>query len=79
MKQSALRVLEIEQRAIGNLAQYIDDAFVQACQLILTCKGKVIVCGMGKSGHIGHKISSTLASTGTPAFFMLLLKPTKVI
>jgi len=70
MKQSALRVLEIEQRAIGNLAQYIDDAFVQACQLILTCKGKVIVCGMGKSGHIGHKISATLASTGTPAFFM---------
>jgi arabinose-5-phosphate isomerase len=70
IKQSALRVLEIEQRAIAQLAQYIDDAFVQACQLILPCKGKVIVCGMGKSGHIGHKISATLASTGTPAFFM---------
>lgn len=70
VKQSALKVLEIEQRAIEQLAQYIDDAFVQACQLILTCKGKVIVCGMGKSGHIGHKISATLASTGTPAFFM---------
>jgi len=70
IKQSALRVLEIEQRAIAQLAQYIDDAFVQACELILTCKGKVIVCGMGKSGHIGHKISATLASTGTPAFFM---------
>jgi arabinose-5-phosphate isomerase len=70
MKQSALRVLEIEQRAIAQLAQYIDDAFVQACELILPCKDKVIVCGMGKSGHIGHKISATLASTGTPAFFM---------
>jgi arabinose-5-phosphate isomerase len=70
IKQSALRVLEIEQRAIAQLAQYIDDAFVQACELILPCKGKVIVCGMGKSGHIGHKISATLASTGTPAFFM---------
>jgi len=70
IKQSALRVLEIEQRAIAQLAQYINDAFVEACQLILSCKGKVIVCGMGKSGHIGHKISATLASTGTPAFFM---------
>jgi arabinose-5-phosphate isomerase len=70
IKQSALRVLEIEQRAIAQLVQYIDDTFVQACQLILPCKGKVIVCGMGKSGHIGHKISATLASTGTPAFFM---------
>jgi arabinose-5-phosphate isomerase len=70
MKQSALRVLEIEQRAIAQLAQYIDDNFVQACQLILPCKGKIIVCGMGKSGHIGHKISATLSSTGTPSFFM---------
>jgi len=70
IKQSALKVLEIEQRAIAQLAQYIDDAFVEACKLILSCKGKVIVCGMGKSGHIGHKISATLASTGTPAFFM---------
>ncbi len=70
IKQSALRVLGIEQRAIAQLVQYIDDNFVQACQLILPCKGKVIVCGMGKSGHIGHKISATLASTGTPAFFM---------
>ena len=62
MKQSALRVLEIEQRAIAQLAQYIDDNFVKACQLILPCKGKIIVCGMGKSGHIGHKISATLSS-----------------
>ena len=70
IKQSALKVLEIEQRAIAQLAQYIDDSFVEACQLILPCEGKIIVCGMGKSGHIGHKISATLASTGTPAFFM---------
>ena len=69
-KQSALRVLEIEQQSIANLTQYINDDFVQACQLILSCKGKVIVSGIGKSGLIGHKISATLASTGTPAFFM---------
>ena len=69
-KESALKVLAIEQQAIAQLVQYIDDAFVDACNLILACKGKVIVCGMGKSGHIGHKISATLASTGTPAFFM---------
>jgi|TARA_B110000238_G_C16122323_1_gene437686 arabinose-5-phosphate isomerase len=66
MKKSALRVLEIEQTAIAQLAQYIDANFVKACELILSCKGKVIVCGMGKSGHIGHKISATMASTGKP-------------
>lgn len=70
LKESALKVLAIEQQAIAQLVQYIDDAFVDACNLILACKGKVVVCGMGKSGHIGHKISATLASTGTPAFFM---------
>ncbi|MDP5041542.1 MAG: SIS domain-containing protein, partial [Paraglaciecola sp.] len=69
-KQSALRVINIEQQAISDLSQYIDENFVAACERILACKGKVVVCGMGKSGHIGHKISATLASTGTPAFFM---------
>lgn len=69
-KKSALRVLEIETQAIEQLTQYIDDDFTKACELIISCKGKVIVSGMGKSGHIGHKISATLASTGTPAFFM---------
>ena len=69
-KQSALRVLEIEQQAIAQMAQYINEDFSAACKLIMACQGKVIVCGMGKSGHIGHKISATLASTGTPAFFM---------
>jgi arabinose-5-phosphate isomerase len=68
--QSALRVLEIEKEAIEQLAKNLDDSFSQACELIMACKGKVIVSGMGKSGHIGNKIASTLASTGTPAFFM---------
>ncbi|MGY0562417.1 MAG: KpsF/GutQ family sugar-phosphate isomerase [Paraglaciecola chathamensis] len=68
--QSALRVLKIEGQAIEQLAQYIDSNFIAACELMKNCKGKVVVCGMGKSGHIGHKISATLASTGTPAFFM---------
>ncbi|WP_158771348.1 KpsF/GutQ family sugar-phosphate isomerase [Paraglaciecola sp. L1A13] len=68
--QSALRVLEIEGQAIAQLTQYVDENFVAACELLKNCKGKVVVCGMGKSGHIGHKISATLASTGTPAFFM---------
>ena len=69
-KQSALSVIAIEQQAISELTQYIDHNFVAACELILSCKGKVVVCGMGKSGHVGNKISATLASTGTPAFFM---------
>ncbi|MEP2650436.1 MAG: KpsF/GutQ family sugar-phosphate isomerase, partial [Paraglaciecola sp.] len=69
-KKSALQVLEIERQAIEQLTQYIGDDFTKACELIIACKGKVIVSGMGKSGHIGHKISATLASTGTPAFFM---------
>lgn len=69
-KQSALKVIDIEQQAIGQLSQYIDDNFAQACQLVMDCKGKVVVSGMGKSGHVGKKIAATLASTGTPAFFM---------
>ncbi len=69
-KQSALNVLRIERQAIQQLEQYIDKSFEQACELILSCKGKVIVSGIGKSGHIGNKITATLASTGTPAFFM---------
>lgn len=64
------RVLEIEKNAIEQLAQYINDDFSNACQLMYDCKGRVIVIGMGKSGHIGNKIAATLASTGTPAFFV---------
>lgn len=67
---SAHKVLDIEQQAIANLEKYIDQDFEKACALMLACKGKIVVSGMGKSGHIGNKIASTLASTGTPSFFM---------
>jgi arabinose-5-phosphate isomerase len=63
-------VIKIEQDAIQNLSQSIDDNFAKACELILSCEGRVVVTGMGKSGHIASKIAATLASTGTPAFFV---------
>jgi arabinose-5-phosphate isomerase len=65
-----LAVIETEAQAIFALSQRLDQAFERACQLLLDCKGRVVVTGMGKSGHIGKKIASTLSSTGTPAFFM---------
>ncbi|HAS21869.1 MAG TPA: D-arabinose 5-phosphate isomerase, partial [Idiomarina loihiensis] len=64
------QVLDIEKKAIEGLYQYLDDNFDAACQTLFNCKGRVIVTGMGKSGHIGGKIAATLASTGTPAFFV---------
>lgn len=64
------KVIEIEAEALHGLTHYINGSFTQACQLIHECNGKVIVMGMGKSGHIGNKIAATLASTGTPAFFV---------
>ena len=67
---SAKRVIGIEAQAISALASRMNDDFVTACTLLQNCAGKVVVCGMGKSGHIGHKIAATLASTGTPSFFM---------
>ena len=67
---SAQRVIDIESQAIQNLSARLDEKFVTACNILLACEGKVVVCGMGKSGHIGNKIAATLASTGTPAFFM---------
>ncbi|CAD5290453.1 D-arabinose 5-phosphate isomerase [Alteromonas sp. 38] len=67
---SAKRVIEIEAQAISALSSRMDEDFVTACTLLQNCAGKVVVCGMGKSGHIGHKIAATLASTGTPSFFM---------
>lgn len=67
---SALRTIEIEMGAVGELLQRIDKQFEHACQLILDCKGRVVVTGMGKSGHIGKKIAATLASTGTPAMYV---------
>lgn len=66
----ARRVLEIEARAVAGLAPRIDESFTRACDLVLHCEGRVVVTGMGKSGHIGGKIAATLASTGTPAFFV---------
>ena len=67
---SAKRVFDIEKQAIEGLAQHLDDDFTAACQMLFDCTGKVVVSGMGKSGHIGNKIAATLASTGTPSFFM---------
>ncbi|MGF1807044.1 SIS domain-containing protein, partial [Aliivibrio sifiae] len=63
-------VLQIEIDALTQLNNYINDDFTKACQLMLECKRKVVVMGMGKSGHIGNKIAATLASTGTPSFFV---------
>ncbi|MGJ8669768.1 MAG: KpsF/GutQ family sugar-phosphate isomerase [Oceanococcus sp.] len=63
-------VLRIERDAIDALIARVDADFEQACRLMQTCKGRVVVSGMGKSGHIGNKIAATLASTGTPSFFL---------
>ena len=68
--QLARDVLDTEAEAIRRLAPRLGDPFVTACRLLLQCRGRVVVLGMGKSGHIGGKIAATLASTGTPAFFV---------
>jgi len=65
----AKEILQLESSEIDALAHRLDHRFSEAVSLILQCKGRVVVSGMGKSGHIGGKIASTLASTGTPAFF----------
>lgn len=65
-----LAVIETEARAVFELTQRIDHRFEKACELLLACKGRIVVTGMGKSGHIGNKIASTLSSTGSPSFFM---------
>ncbi|PCH84068.1 MAG: D-arabinose 5-phosphate isomerase [Piscirickettsiaceae bacterium] len=70
LQQLAIAVIRTEAEAVANLIHSIDERFIKACQLMLACEGKVIVIGMGKSGHIGNKIAATLASTGTPAFFV---------
>lgn len=67
---SGLRTVRIESAAVDALSQRLNGEFSKACELILNCAGRVIVTGMGKSGHIGKKIAATLASTGTPAFFV---------
>lgn len=66
----AQAVLQTEAEAVLALIQRLDTQFIQACEHMLTCKGRIVVIGMGKSGHIGKKIAATLASTGSPAFFV---------
>ncbi len=70
IKDDAIKTLEIEAAAVKNLVNYIDDEFEATIKAILACKGRLIVSGMGKSGHVGRKIAASLASTGTPSFFM---------
>ncbi|MBL1272608.1 MAG: KpsF/GutQ family sugar-phosphate isomerase [Oceanospirillales bacterium] len=69
-RNPALQAIRIERDAISALENRIDDHFIRACEVIMACRGRVVVTGMGKSGHIGHKIAATLASTGTPSFFV---------
>lgn len=69
-KKIALETISVEQHAIDVLVNQIDERFDQACEIILQCQGRVVVTGMGKSGHIGRKMAATFASTGTPSFFM---------
>ena len=70
LKALGRRALEIERDALNDMINRVDDSFVRACQILLDCSGRIVVTGMGKSGHIGGKIAATLASTGTPAFFV---------
>lgn len=70
LKQLGCAVLDTEAEAILALKQRVNADFVSACQYMLNCEGRIVVTGMGKSGHIGDKIAATLASTGTPAFFV---------
>jgi len=66
----AREVLQIEADAISRIAERLDDSFLTAVQLLLSCRGRVVVSGVGKSGHIGRKLAATFASTGTPALFV---------
>ena len=66
----AIETLAIEQKALEVLSGEIDERFTQACEIILQCRGRLVITGMGKSGHIGRKMAATFASTGSPSFFM---------
>jgi len=68
--ESAKRTIQLEAEAIAQLTGQLNEDFNTACDICLRCEGRIVVTGMGKSGHIGSKIAATLASTGTPAFFM---------
>jgi len=70
LKSLARAVISTEATAVASLESRIDDTFVAACEVILACRGRIVVIGMGKSGHIAGKIAATLASTGTPSFFV---------
>lgn len=70
LRALGLAVIQVETQAIAALAEQINEQFVLACKLMFACQGRVVVTGMGKSGHIAGKIAATLASTGTPAFFV---------
>jgi len=69
-RKAGKEVLDIERQGLDQLDQYINDDFSRACEMMFFCQGKVVVMGMGKSGHIGKKMAATFASTGTPAFFV---------
>ena len=68
--ERAVEVLRIEAEALAALPSRIGEAFAQACEIVLACPGRVVVSGIGKSGHVARKIAATLASTGTPSFFV---------
>ncbi|MEI6147127.1 MAG: KpsF/GutQ family sugar-phosphate isomerase [Methylococcales bacterium] len=70
LRELGLAVIRVETQAVSGLAKQINNDFVTACKLLFACQGRVVVIGMGKSGHIAGKIAATLASTGTPAFFV---------
>ncbi len=67
---SGKKVLQLERQALHSLENRLDGAFAEACRRLIACKGRVVCTGMGKSGHIANKIAATLASTGTPAFYV---------
>ena len=68
--ETAKRVISTEYYALNQLEELIDDSFYEACNLLLECKGRVIITGMGKSGHIAQKIAASLSSTGIAAHFL---------
>ena len=70
LRESGVAVIETEARALSALVGRVDGRFAVACRLMLACRGRVVVTGMGKSGHVARKIAATLASAGTPAFFV---------
>lgn len=68
--ETGRRVLRDEAEAVQQLADKLDSSFVAACEMMIHCRGRVVVCGIGKSGHVGRKIAASLASLGRPAFFL---------